>query len=505
MNANNSKIPTNNITVSAITNNTTASGIKKKPRRRRINATMASASGTNNKTLSSNNRGGVSSNNHSGGIRGGQSSKKSSSIWDTDFDGAWEMGRDLIREFVMKQNSRNRSISESDACKFVELQNNRQNPIEDIYDNDEVDNFSNMNKRLNKADGILAGAAAMVADAGGLAGNNATRMCNAMDEDDNLMQVAAAATSSIFNQNIGMNSSQKQQRPAQLSTNNINAIDAGAFSSSINVADTSILMLGNLIRPQGYATPDTLSSLTNTTATSASVPRRLYEREVSNESLNAINANSAIASENDRNDISGDESNHLAAFEAKFNRQVEALWDNEKNDDEQEIAAKQFANQPATNNVQSFWFNYYKHHYNDEQHNAQLAFSSMYPMGADKNQFNDLNDLTSLPPHINSAKTNVERHSNLSVKFELTTNLNGNIGGGVSIAGTATGTAAVGGGGMNLTSSIWSDTVANNESDLSFYANAAALWDKNGNGNKAEQGLKVNVVLVISLYLFLIT
>lgn len=476
-----------------------------------------------NKGATSTNRGPI---NHGGSIRGGQTSKKSSSIWDTDFDGAWEMGRDLIREFVMKQNSRNRSISESDACKFVELQTSRHNPIDDdIYD-DEVDSCGGigavMNKRLNKDDGIMVGAAATaaIADAGGLTGNNATRFCNAMDEDDNLMQVAAAATSSIFNQNITLNTNQKQQRPTQMSSININVTDSGSFSSAINVADTSILMLGNLIRPQGYATPDTLSSLNDTTASSASVPRRLYEREVSNESLNAINTNSVIASEDDRNDTSGDESNHLAAFKAKFNRNVEALWDDEKNDDERETAVKQFASQPATNNVQSFWFNYYKHHYNnDEQNNAQAAFSSMYPMQSDKNQYKDLNDLSSLP-HINACKMTADRHCNLSAQFEMPPNQNGNgtnIGGGgggtgaggVVVGGiggviTAATAGAAGGGGMNLTSSIWSDTVANNESDLSFYANAAALWEKNGNGNgsKAEPGLKVNIVFPFCAYSF---
>lgn len=37
----------------------------------------------------------------------------SSPTWDTDFEGSWEMGRDLIKEFLMKENNRNRSTSES--------------------------------------------------------------------------------------------------------------------------------------------------------------------------------------------------------------------------------------------------------------------------------------------------------------------------------------------------------------------------------------------------------
>lgn len=40
------------------------------------------------------------------------------SLWDMNFQGTWEMGQDLIGEFVNKQNKRNRSISESDANNF---------------------------------------------------------------------------------------------------------------------------------------------------------------------------------------------------------------------------------------------------------------------------------------------------------------------------------------------------------------------------------------------------
>lgn len=369
--------------------------------------------------------------------RGAVQSKNSSSTWDTDFDGAWEMGRDLIREFVMKQNSRNRSISESDACKFVESQN-----MQNAHDGSGATDAT-ARKCSNKIQYSPA-------DGGGLAAkNNNKHMSGASSDDDNLMQVAAAATSSIFHQNIGVD-------------------------QNIANSDTSILMVGNLIRPEGYATPDTLSSL----ASDVPAPRRLYEREVSSESINAITNNVTMVGSNDRDRVDDqcDESSHLAAFEAKFNRNVEALWDDSK-DDEQQLQQVQSAclSQPMGGNVESFWFNYYKHHYNsDDQssNNSQLGFASMYPMsGSDKNKFNDMNNMNSLP-NFNANKMNADRYSNLNQLYEM------------APSQTKCGH-------MNLTSSIWSDTVANNESDLSFYANAAAIWDKGGSDSKNEQSYKV--------------
>lgn len=59
----------------------------------------------------------------------------SSPTWDTDFEGSWEMGRDLIKEFLMKENNRNRSTSESAVSGMKR---------EDIYqETEETDNTSN--------------------------------------------------------------------------------------------------------------------------------------------------------------------------------------------------------------------------------------------------------------------------------------------------------------------------------------------------------------------------
>lgn len=52
------------------------------------------------------------------GIVGSKQRSSSPTYWDTDFEGVWEMGRDLIKEFIIKQNkgkNRNRSTSESAA------------------------------------------------------------------------------------------------------------------------------------------------------------------------------------------------------------------------------------------------------------------------------------------------------------------------------------------------------------------------------------------------------
>lgn len=405
-------------------------GIKKKPRKRRVNTTMSSANGANTSNKATASFARVPAHNHRG------QTKKTASYWDTDFDGAWEMGRDLIREFVMQQNNRNRSISESDACNFFALD----------------DGVHNANKRLNKEE--------MAADAGGLATGKLPESSSNMDDDDNLMQLAAAATSSIFNQNIGYN---------QRLNININSADSGTFSATSNITDTSILMLGNVIRSEGYATPDTMSAFAEPLYPPA--PRRLYEREVSNESINAISANangkpSSVTSNFDRN---SDERNHFAAFKAKFNRNVEALWDDMDKDDNQTLTNVDPKQEETTGNVHSFWFNYNKHRYTGDEPptNVTTGFASMYATqgGSDRSQYQDLPALSSLP-------NKPEKHSNLNQFYDVT--------------------AMNTGGGMNLTASIWSDNIANNESDVSFYANAAASWEKASTGKKTEQALKVN-------------
>nr|XP_036227479.1 uncharacterized protein LOC106622535 isoform X2 [Bactrocera oleae]XP_036227480.1 uncharacterized protein LOC106622535 isoform X2 [Bactrocera oleae]XP_036227481.1 uncharacterized protein LOC106622535 isoform X2 [Bactrocera oleae]XP_036227482.1 uncharacterized protein LOC106622535 isoform X2 [Bactrocera oleae]XP_036227483.1 uncharacterized protein LOC106622535 isoform X2 [Bactrocera oleae] len=84
--------------------------IKRNSKRRRSRAlSRKNPVGGNNSD--SNNAG----NNRSQASSGKNKRNLSPSCWDTDFEGCWEMGRDLIKEFIASQNrnSRNRSTSES--------------------------------------------------------------------------------------------------------------------------------------------------------------------------------------------------------------------------------------------------------------------------------------------------------------------------------------------------------------------------------------------------------
>lgn len=210
--------------------------------------------------------------------------------WDTDFEGSWEMGRDLIREFVMMQNNRNRSISESDASAFE--------GIKDIIDkknagtNIASDATQFGEKQFDKTDGSVD-----------------YKVISSVDNDDFGVMSHAFETEN--------------------SLENINYTSLSEIEGSLSTA-----------------------------------PRRLYEREVSNESLN----------------MSIQEANTLASFEAKFDRSVEAIWDNCDDDDQK------FVPPTKPNNVESlksFWFNYYKHHYNTDHH--QQESQSLLSLASDDN------------------------------------------------------------------------------------------------------------------------
>lgn len=197
--------------------------------------------------------------------------------WDTDFHGSWEMGPDLIREFVMMQNNRNRSISESDASTFVEIKDiiDKKNAV--ITANNKMQFVENL---IHKADVDVGDYNVIQVDI-----DEFGVMPNTLEEDNSLENIAYTSLSEIE---------------------------------------------GNL----------------------SAAPRRLYEREVSNESLN----------------MSIQEANNLASFEAKFDRNVEAIWDN--------CDDGKFVQPAKPNNVESFWVNYYKHHYNtDHQHENQSLLS----------------------------------------------------------------------------------------------------------------------------------
>lgn len=235
-------------------------GVKRKPKRRRSQGMTKNKQNFIKKTAST---GGVN-----GGGNGGvgdvvRCKKDNSSLWDTNFEGSWEMGHDLIREFIIKQNNnRNRSISESDASNFADLHHFVHS---DKKNNKLLQNINNNNLIMNE-------------------GGSDNQNNNEEFEERHLID---------FNNEEEINDQQ----------NDDNFIEEFSQNSMSEMSDTSVLMFGNNpIRDEGYVTPDTLTSISEITDSSinGACPRRLYERETSIESINE--------------------------FKAKFNSSVEALW-----------------------------------------------------------------------------------------------------------------------------------------------------------------------------------
>lgn len=224
-------------------NNSTSStaGVKRRSKRRRNNSAIKNQS--HHRKANS--------------VSEEDSSEKSSSLWDTNFEGSWEMGHDLIRDFILKQNKRNRSISENEVKHFSD------------------DNHHYSNKHLETFEKI-----------------------------------------------------DKNQIPL-------------LYSSTMNTNEKEEVL--NTIKDEGYATPDTFTSFCELAdiASSKNInslePRRLYEREVSNEPIDT------------------EENEHLAMFEAKFNPSVEALWNNNENG----LSLDKNCN----NDLDMFWSHYHKHQY----------------------------------------------------------------------------------------------------------------------------------------------
>lgn len=362
--------------------NCTTAGVKRKQKRRRNQAMSkgkSSAFGS-----------GGSSNGNNGNNR--KASGLNCNVWDTDFEGTWEMGKDLIHEFVIKQNQRNRSISESDATRFGE--------------------FNDIVQKRNS--------------------NVTTATTN---EGSMLIQNMLQA-STLTNA--------KQNHRYMNSVFGSDTDDRQAGNDSF--VDTTTLMIGQqMIREQGYATPDTLTSLSEIETSLTVAPRRLYEREVSNESLNTSSAEEA-----------------MAMFEAKFDRNVEALWANGDSSLPQQPAVPPLAHAPV-GNVDSFWFNYYRHRYNSDEPASVADSHSLYASYQHYTSGNLESDLTrptiqqqpqrvsnvfdqNHPQHLQQQQQQLNFvHQKRSDAFDA----------------------------MHLTSSIWSENVPS-EDDVSFYSNA--IW-----------------------------
>lgn len=347
----------NESSVVVVDSSGTVAGVKRKQKRRR---NQAMSKGKSSAAFSGP-TGGDSGNDTVNGIvgRNNNSRKSKGNVWDTNFEGAWEMGKDLIREFVLKQNQRNRSISESEASSVREPSKKMSQPniVQSVARKTIDDNDDNMFIKITTA-----------------------------------TTVPSAATTNIENDEI----------------------ETKMFGSQ-------------LIRSEGYVTPDTLTSLPSELSLHAppsSLARRLYEREVSNESLNT----SAIG-------CSGDDA--VAMFEAKFDRNVEALWDTAD-----ELPQKHQPLCVNNSNVDSFWFKYYKHHYSSETGTENLSVS----LQSNVNGFIADGQSSAIPTlFANLQQRIVQQKSN---------NANGNV-------------EAM----MPLPTSIWSENPSN-EDDVSFYTNA---------------------------------
>lgn len=429
----------------SINNSTAESGaiaiIKKKPKRRRVttNSMMSTNSSlTNQMDVRSSNpptnqpkncntsmaRSARNNNNNNVNCKANQK-KKSLEIWDTDFDGAWEMGRDLIREFVLKQNNRNRSISESDAARFTAQENEHDAVIENAIGTD--------------TDTIALTDQMAVA---------AVKRYEQLDDDEeNLMRIAAAATSALFGKTFDMN--MMMMYPLGLT-------DTETVSCSSQFTDSSLFMPNNndkmLVRSEGYATPDTLGSWSEAdTAT--------LRRERDHEPMNCmeIAKGCTIDIGSDCVDSGCDENNYLAAFEAKFNHNVEALWNDCKPNEQQSFGTMK----DDTQLNHSFWPTYQTNNNNNSNAIGQMVARPPQKMSTEQfRQFFQENN------QLQPCSTNNNSLGGMDRSLFTATQPN-------SLNSNSSST-----GGMNLTTSIWTDNPNNNEDDISFYANAR-LWEMN--------------------------
>lgn len=366
--------------------------------------------------------------------------KKPTDMWDTDFDGAWEMGRDLIREFVLKQNTRNRSVSECEtvAVAAAASSTTRAAAAEVLQESagyDSIDSAMDL-PIYGKVDGI-----------------EKQRSCTLDDDEENLMRVAAAATTALFGKNFDMN----LYAPLLCDSETVSSSCSRVTTDS---SSNQLLMLHDkaMQRSEGYSTPDTLASWNEIEA--AVTPRRDYE-SMQYASMDGCNAKLgyqiAIDSGSDCVDSGCDENTCLAAFEAKFDRNVEALWNDCKpSENDRKAGGPSTMSMMMMDGQHSFWFDY------DNQITHKNA-------SANVDQFKQF--FQTNPNAINS----YAMHSGLGAGA---TELNDRSGFVNSTNSASSTTASSTIGGMSLTSTIWTDTPNNNEDDVSFYANAR-LWEKN--------------------------
>lgn len=358
---------------------------KKKPKRKRSSNSMITSQtkpfNSGNRSHQVNNNNNIRQKTQTTSNITNNVKKSLSDCWDTNFEGSWEMGRDLIHEFIIKQ----------DKSKIRNMNSDKQNMMQANIDV----NSRPQNNNNNQFNAI---------------GNVKT-----MGEEEELNSMKVAAACSAF---IG----------TQISACS-NTSDSGTFSS---IADSNGHLTAdahNYFSVSHDSIPsDTFAPFSEFDRHAFNTQRRLYERETSFESINRIVDKSM-----------NDEITHLAAFEAKFDRNVEALWDNENEVDAannvDSICSVRVVAVDVPHTNKSFWTNYYKHQYNNNIDDSQM-YSNQMQTTVSMPFMEKLNDESKI----------------IQSCFK-------------DAAGQTIGS------GVNLTASIWSDVPNNNQDDVSFYAN----------------------------------
>lgn len=189
----------------------------------------------------------------------------SSPTWDTDFEGSWEMGRDLIKEFLMKENNRNRSTSESAVSGLRE----------NIYqETEETDNTSS---------------------------NTVSTPTSTSSNAPYNLHVDSGVFENVTQYNPFDCNDQEQEQEKQSSSFTIFS-DEG-YSTHENLTMLSDIASGDV---QNYLNPS----------------RRLYERDISNDSINSPISDLEDQQHHQKQQVDLD----FAQFKAKFDSNVEALW-----------------------------------------------------------------------------------------------------------------------------------------------------------------------------------
>ncbi|XP_004535298.1 uncharacterized protein LOC101459677 [Ceratitis capitata] len=329
--------------------------IKRKTKRTRRNRALSKG-----KTNQQNQR-----KNPTSGSNGGNGNKRtlSPSVWDTDFEGCWEMGRDLIKEFITSQNrnSRNRSTSESAVA----------------Y------NKKNITK---KAEAKAAG----------------------NEIDDNY--------SVVNKENTAINEKQHPQRTNEKAYSaDSHGVDEHAEEGAVKPA-TPLPALIDISFCDYDDYDDTLATVSELTndgplvnlatggegATATATPKaakRLYERE--------------LQTSDTQNDVQSD----FAQYEAKFDSSVKALWKDAHSAADAQKGFPTFGNSfhtsgsgghysgpislptvaPFSQTLRNFWSNYYNHHFD---------LSRILPTGIVGSNSDDINVLKQNTESLNSAGAN---------------------------------------------------------------------------------------------------